>query len=99
MVVIPILAVANQTVDVVLNSQSCTINIYQKGEHLFLDLLVGGAAVLLGQVCRDRCRIVRLAYLEFKGDLLFVDTQGFDDPAYSGLGERWELVYLLPSEL
>jgi hypothetical protein len=96
---IPLTAKPNQTVDVVLNSQSCTINLYQKGERLFLDLLVGGSAVLLGQICRDRCLIVRLAYLGFVGDLGFIDTQGASDPVYSGLNDRWQLLYFPPSDL
>ena len=43
--------------------------------------------------------IVRSAYLGFVGDLAFIDTQGSDDPVYTGLGARWILTYFAPSEL
>lgn len=34
------------------------------------------------------------------GELILLDTQGLgEEPTFSGLGERWALVYLEPSEL
>jgi hypothetical protein len=34
------------------------------------------------------------------GELMLIDTQGAgQDPGFSGLGDRWQLVYLDPSEL
>ena len=38
--------------------------------------------------------LVPTAYLGFSGWLVFVDTQGSEDPQYAGLGTRWVLVYL-----
>jgi hypothetical protein len=40
-----------------------------------------------------------LAYLGFSGDLVFVDTLGDQDPTYDGLGARYALIYLRPSEV
>ena len=96
---IPLQAVPNQTLDVTLNGQSCRINVYTLSTGLFLDLYVNGIPIITGQHCADRALLVRLAYLGFIGDLSFMDTQGSTDPQYSGLGERWVLLYLLPSDL
>jgi len=43
--------------------------------------------------------LVNDVYLGFSGDLEFVDTQGTDDPTFDGLGTRYQLVYLEPSDL
>ena len=55
--------------------------------------LIGGAQVIAGRYCNDRVGLVRQAYLGFTGWLYFVDTQGGDDPYYTGLGSRYILVY------
>ncbi len=47
-----------------------------------------------GVLCRNLVYLVREAYLGFTGDLTFMDTEGGDDPYYTGLGSRWLLVYI-----
>jgi|SRR5215475_9246778 len=96
MQVIPLLPVPNQSLEVQLNNQDCTLNVYQAAYGLFLDLNVAGVSLVAGAVCEDRNRIVRYAYLGFIGDLCFIDTQGTNDPGYTGLGPggRFQLAYL-----
>jgi hypothetical protein len=99
MQIIPIQALANQAVNVTLAGQSCRINVYQKLYGLFLDLYVDEALIVAGAPAQNLNRIVRSAYLGFVGDLIFIDTQGADDPTYTGLGTRFHLAYLEASEL
>ena len=99
MLTIPLLPVPSQTMDVVLGGQSCSVSLVQRGQSLFLDLSVEGRYILASVLCRDRVRLVRAAYLGFAGDLAMMDTEGKADPQYSGLGARWQLVYLAPGEL
>lgn len=99
MQIIPILATPNQTLAVQLNNQSCQINIYQKSTGMFFDLYVSGGLVIGGVICLNQNRIVRSLYLGFLGDFIFVDTQGTTDPVYTGLGSRYQLVYLDPADL
>jgi hypothetical protein len=99
MQIIPVQAVPSQSLDVVLGTQVCTVNVYQKSSGLFLDLLVNDAAILTCQLCVNQVLIVRRAYLGFNGDLAFYDTQGDADPGYTGLGTRWLLLYFPPSDL
>ena len=113
MLVIPVQAVPSQTFSVTLAGQSCQINVYQKtwytvgpdeGQFLphyavYLDLYLNNALLIGGVICRNGVRIVRDAYFGFVGDLAFFDTQGSDDPVASGLGARFQLLYLEAADL
>jgi hypothetical protein len=98
--IVPLHPVPSQTVSVSLNNQACQVNVYALGsapyEHLFCDLYVSDALIIGGVICQNLNLIVRDAYLGFIGDLMFQDTQGADDPVYSGLGARWILNYVFP---
>ncbi len=93
MQIIPISATPSQVLHVTLGGQSCRIAIRQKSTGVYLDLFVSNEPIVLSMLCLDRVRLVRQPYLGFSGNLAFVDTQGFADPDYVGLGERWQLVY------
>jgi len=99
MQIIPTQAVANQAITITLAGQSCQINVYQKLYGLFVDLYVANVLLVAGTPALNVTRIVRADYLGFIGDLIFIDTQGSDEPAYTGLGSRFHLAYLEASEL
>lgn len=99
MKIIPLQAVPSQTVQVSLAGQSCKINVYQLDSGLYCDLFVNNVMILGGIICQDRNRIVRDAYFGFVGDLGFIDTQGTQDPDYTGLGSRYNLAYLETTDL
>ena len=99
MLQIPIQPVPSQQVLVVLGGQNCLINIYQKGSRIFVDLNSNGTSMCIAALAHnavplDACN----AYDGFQGNLYFIDTQGADDPQYTGLGSRWQLVYLTAAE-
>ncbi|MDN7913675.1 hypothetical protein QZM77_25835 [Burkholderia cepacia] len=89
----------SQKMSVMLAGQNCQISVYQKTTGMYLDLAINNAAIKSGIACRDRVRLIRYPYLGFVGDLTFFDTQGVTDPAYAGLGARYQLVYLEASDL
>lgn len=99
MLIVPLQPVANQTIAVILGNQNCGINVVQKSTGTFLTLAVNNVPIVTTAICLDRVRIVRTAYLGFIGDLSFIDTQGFDVPQYTGLGTRWQLIYLTATDL
>ena len=99
MLTIPLQAVPNQTVTVTLSDQVTQLNVYQTYEGLFIDVLVENVLIVGGVICENQNRIVRSDYLGLSGDLAFVDTQGSDDPVYTGLGTRFFLTYLTAAEL
>lgn len=89
--------VPNQSFQVQLGSQGCIINLYQLAYGMFMDMTANGVPILAGQTCENLNRLVRGAYLGFVGNLTFVDTQGGSsptDPVYTGLGTRYQLIYL-----
>lgn len=100
MQIVPLLPVPNQTVQVQLNGQPCTINVFQTAYGLFMTLYVGQTLIIPSVICENLNRIVRSLYLGFTGDFCFFDTQGTtdpQDPIYTGLGDetaRFQLVYL-----
>lgn len=99
MLIVPIQPVANQTLAALLSTQVCQLNIYQKNTGIYMDVLVNDDLVIGGVACQDRNRIIRSLYFGFQGDFAFFDTQGADNPFYTGLGSRFKLIYIEPSEL
>jgi hypothetical protein len=99
MLIVPLQPLPNLTLQSQLNNQACTINLQQYPAGIFLTLYVGGNLIIASVLCKNLVRIVRDVYLGFQGDLVFLNTQGTDDPVYTGLGGRYQLVYLDPSDL
>lgn len=90
---IPLIVAPAQSMSVLLGGQSCRINLYQKATGFFVDLYVNDLLILGGIICENLNRIVRSVYLDFVGDLYFNDTQGTDDPTYTGLGSRFQFLW------
>lgn len=99
MLIVPLNAVPAQTLSIQLNNQSCGLNVYQRFFGLFMDVYVSGNLIIAGVICENANFIVRSLYLGFSGDFAFLDTQGATDPTFTGLGSRYILLYLFPSEL
>ena len=99
MQLVPLATTEAQTLNIVLNNQICQINVYQKFYGVFVDLYVNNTLIIGGVIAQNLNRIVISAYLGFKGDLMFLDTEGDDDPDWTGLGTRWILIYITPIEL
>ncbi len=99
MQIVPLKPLANQTVQCQLGGQACTLTIYQFAYGLFMDLYVGNSLIVAGVICENLNRIVRDLYLGFSGDLCFIDLQSEGDPVYTGLGTRYQLLYLEASDL
>lgn len=95
---IPIQPIPSQTVKALLSGQNCQINIMCKDQGCFVDVLIDNQPIVSSVIARDVVPIVCREYAGFAGNLIFVDTQGNNDPQYSGLGSRWNLVYLTEAE-
>jgi hypothetical protein len=99
MLIVPTQAVPNQSLQVQLGNQACTLNVYQYPYGLFMDVYVSGAIIIGGVICENLNRIVRDFYLGFVGDFVWFDTQGSNDPIYTGLGSRYQLIYLEAADI
>lgn len=94
---VPLGAVPNQTLSIVLDNQSCQILVNQRqaivdeygvAAGLFFSLIVGGISITSNVRCLDRTRLLEdRTYLGFSGDFMFMDvlaTQG-GPPTFNGL--------------
>ena len=99
MMKIPVQPVPSQTFQVTLDGQLCQFSIYVKNQCMFLDAVINGSAIAYAVQCKNLVNLVPTAYLGFTGLLVFNDTQGSDDPVYTGLGSRWVLLYLDSADL
>jgi hypothetical protein len=97
--IIPLVATPAQSISVQLAGQNCQITVRQFSTGLFLDLYLNTTLLIGGVLCENLNRIVRNTYFGFIGDLCFLDTQGAQDPDYTGLGGRYLLAYLTPTDL
>lgn len=102
MIRIPLRPTPNQSLQIVLAGQNCTLRLYTRAqdgaEHLYCDLAVEQALVFGGVICRDMVELKLYGYLPFAGQLFFVDMQGDADPDWRGLDDRFRLVYLPEGE-
>lgn len=87
-------AVPAQQVQAVLGTQQCQISVYVKTQCMFFDLNANGTQIAYAVQAKNLVNLVPTSYLGFTGWLTFFDTQGTDDPQYTGLGSRWVLLYL-----
>lgn len=92
--IIPLDTIPDQTFVIDLNGQDCQIHLYLRYRYMYMDLMKDDEILFQGQICLNNINMIRLPYLKFDGQLRFVDTQGSDDPYYTGFGERWFLVYV-----
>ncbi len=91
--VVPLLPVSSQVLTVTLDGQSCRLEVFARTFGIFVNVFVADVPVALGVQARDRVPIVRAKYSGFRGDLIFVDTQGTDDPVAASFGGRHFLAF------
>ena len=91
--VIPLIPTPSQTLNVQLGAQPCRVDVRQRRTGIFINIYVQDVPVILGVKALNLNKLVRNDYADFAGDLFFVDTQGSDDPYYSGLGGRFQLLW------
>jgi hypothetical protein len=75
-------------------------NVAAQFNYLFLDVLLAGAVIKTCIQCLNLQRLLAdCQYTQFIGDFVFVDTQGNTNPIYTGLGSRYQLIYLEAADL
>lgn len=83
-----------QKIQTVLASQNCTIELHQKERGLFFSLSVDGKHIVDNVLAQDANPLIHRKYVSFAGNFVFMDTKGISDPDYTGLGQRYALLYL-----
>lgn len=95
---VPLQPIPSQSTKIVLGGQNCQLLINQKPQGIFVDINADGVDIVTSVIARDAVPLVCREYTGFAGNLLFIDTQGSADPTYTGLGDRFSLVYLTAEE-
>jgi hypothetical protein len=92
---LPLKQVPNQSLKTIIAGQQTGINLYQLSDNnLYIDISLNNNPIVSGVLVRNNVKIIRNLYLGFNGDFVISDTQGSDDPLYTGLGSRWQLIYM-----
>lgn len=97
--IVQLIDAPSQDLNVNLGGQYCTISLRTRVSGMFCDLYVNNVLIIGGVICQNLNPIVRDVYLGFSGDLLFLDTQGTNDPSSPGLGSRYQLIYVSPTDI
>lgn len=92
-IVIPLNAVAQQSVQTTLSGQSVQLDIQQRRTGLYMNIWLNGTMIIAGLLCQDRTWLVQKSYFGMPGDMIFADQEGEADPEYSGLSGRYVLMY------
>jgi hypothetical protein len=99
---IPIRPITNQSLNVVLNGQNCTIDLLTRGGHTFLNLFVDNQPIVQGRKL-SLTKIVPYKYLQTKfiGNLILLnsDLNIKDNPEYIKFGTTQLLFYYQESDL
>lgn len=102
MLELPVSAFPNQSFQVILNNQNCTINLYQRKESLYMDLFVGDKEIGRGMICLPTVSIP-MFNTNFIGKIFVVDEWSEpkfqEPPKWNGLGDRWKFYYLDKNDL
>lgn len=99
MIKIPLIPVPDQQFNVTLDGQNCTIRLFSRMGKLFMDLAVDETLVFAGLSCVLGLPVNSSRAYAFAGELWFIDTEAQVDPAYEGLGSRFQLLFISEAEL
>lgn len=100
MQIVPLQPLPAQAVGVLLSDQQVNLTLRQLSSGLFISVAIENLEIVGLVICQNMNRIVRDAYLGLIGDFVFYDTTGARaNPFFSGLGTRFQLVYVDAADL
>lgn len=91
---LPLRKVPSQDFDIVLNGQTCTIELMRRVDKVFCSLKVDGEYIWRGHIVHDRTPIRQFLVQKFVGNLVFIDHNGTEQPDYRDFGGRWRFYYI-----
>lgn len=92
--IIPLDVISDQTFVIDLNGQDCQIHLYLRFRNMYMDFMKDDEILFQGKICLNDVDLITSKTWGFDGQVKFIDTQGSEDPYYTGFGERWFLVYV-----
>ncbi len=99
---IPIVNIPNQSLNVVLSNQNCTINLLTRNNHVFMDLFLNNVNIIYGRKL-SLTPVLPYAYMQslFLGNFILFNNDGniIVDPDYNLFGISQSLIYYTASDL
>ena len=92
-IVINIEPLPSQVFYVLLGGQNCTIKLYQRLGHMYIDLYVSETPICQGAICTFWENVLQFHNPAFVGSLRWLDLDGKSRPLYGGIGSRYLLIY------
>lgn len=104
MLQIPLAAIPNQRLNVVLDGQNCTIKLRQMGKYLYFTLYLEQTAIAKNLIAMPGTQILQGLHTGFSGNFMMIDTTAPDAyshgvPEYTGLENRFMLLYLTDADI
>lgn len=103
MVEVPLIQEPNQELNIELEEQSCTIQVRQLGDYVYLSLTVDQTVIRNSAICMIGMPILHNCEAVFNGNLYFIDTlskaEAQEQPNYEEFSDRFKLVYLTADEV
>lgn len=98
--IISLTATPNQQLTATLDGQICQLHLYWRYGHLYCDVNVQNEIVAQGALCQVNQWIIQQPQINFKGNLLFVDTERHNAQIdINDLGSRFKLCFVPESEM
>lgn len=98
--IVPLTAVPNQQFTATLDTQICQLHLYWRYGYLYCDLNVQNEIIVQGALCVTNQWIIQQPQLNFRGNLVFVDTEGHNAQIdINDLGDRFKLCFVPESEM
>lgn len=98
---VPINDLPNQTLNIVLSNQNCTINLLSRNNHVFFDLFLNNVNIIYGRKL-SLTPILPYEYMQslFIGNFFLINNDGNDitEPDYRLFGITQSLMYYTPSD-
>lgn len=100
--IIPINSLPNQSLNVVVNNQNCTINLLSRNSHVFMDIFLNNVNIIYGRKL-SLTPVLPYEYMqsEFDGNFIILNNDGniIQDPAYNLFGKNQSLIYYTSADL
>lgn len=90
---IPIDKQPNQKFNIRLEDKDVELEFITRGLFMYANINVQKEPLINGVICLNSVNLNQYSNTKLKGKIYFKDTQGEDDPVYSGLNDRWILIY------
>lgn len=98
MIEVALQPVPSQIVRIVLDNQNVQLKVYDKGGRIYIDVNSDGSDIVTAALVFNGNPVRCCAYIPFRGNFVFIDVQGSENPEYIGLGSRYKLIYLTAAE-